>query len=112
MADVFISYSQGAPEPTQELAADLTAKRHAIWFDSRLLPGDAFWQVIEDKIRAAKAVIVIWTKPALTSKGVRAEAQLAYDMDKLICLRTADVAGHEIKLPFNALEQTLVTDRA
>jgi WD40 repeat protein len=112
MADVFISYSQTAPEPTQELAADLTAKRYAVWFDSRLLPGDAFWQVIEDKIRAAKAVIVIWTKAALTSRGVRAEAQLAYDLNRLICLRVPEVVASEVRLPFNALEQTLISDRA
>jgi WD40 repeat protein len=112
MADIFLSYSQGAPEPTQALAAELAALNYAVWFDSRLLPGDAFWQVIEDKILAAKAVIVIWTRPALISRGVRAEAQLAYDKHKLICVRTPDVAASEVKLPFNALEQSLVTDRA
>ena len=111
MADVFISYSQLAPEPTQELAADLTAKRYAVWFDSRLLPGDSFWQVIEDKIRNAKAVVVLWSKPALQSKGVRSEAQLADDLGKLVCVRTPEVQSKDIGLPFNRLEQTLISDR-
>lgn len=38
MADVFISYSQGAPEPTQARAADLAKQRYAVWLDSRMLP--------------------------------------------------------------------------
>ena len=94
------------------LAADLTNRRYAVWFDLRLLPGDTFWQVITDKIDAAKAVIVIWTPPALKSKGVRAEALRAFDQNKLICVRTPDVVPGQIQLPFNALELALVTDRA
>ena len=60
MADIFISYSQGSPEATQELAVDLTSKGYTVWFDSRLLPMDVFWKVIRDEIKAARAVIVIW----------------------------------------------------
>jgi hypothetical protein len=86
-------------------------RRYGVWFDSRLLPGDTFRQVITDKIDAAKAVIVIWTPSALKSKGVRAEALRAFDHDKLICVRTAEVAPRDIQLPFNALELSLVTDR-
>src|SRR5262245_7420689 len=91
-ADIVISYSQGAPEPTQALAADLTRLDYAVWFDSYLLPMDVFWKVIQEKIRAAKAVIMIWSPPSIGSKWVYAEAKLADDLGKLICVRTPDLS--------------------
>ena len=78
MADVFISYSQGAPEPTQTLAADLAKQRYAVWFDSRMLPMEVFWKVIQAKIERAKAVIVIWSPPSITSDWVYSEAKLGH----------------------------------
>ena len=65
MAHIFISYSKQCPEHTKALAADLQARGHATWWDTSLLPGDDFPDLIERKIDKAKAVIVIWT-PALT----------------------------------------------
>jgi hypothetical protein len=111
MADVFISYSQGAPEPTQALAADLTKQRYAVWFDSRMLPMEVFWKVIQEKIRAAKAVIVIWSPPSITSEWVYSEAKLAHDLKKLICVRTPDVSPADVPLPFNAYNLSLVSER-
>ena len=112
LADIFISYAQKAPEPTQTLAADLMARRYSVWFDTRLLPKDTFGEVIDQKIDNAKAVIVIWSKPALTSKWVRAEATRAENQGKLICLRTPDVDGARLPTPFNLYNASLVTDRA
>src|SRR5262245_50390544 len=111
MADVFISYSQGAPEPTQELAADLTKQRYAVWFDSRMLPMEVFWRVIQEKIRAAKAVVVIWSPPSITSEWVYAEAKLAHDLRKLICVRTPDLHPADVPLPFNGYNVSLVSER-
>ena len=89
MADIFISYSQGSPEATQDLALDLTSTGYTVWFDLRLLPMDVFWKVIRDEIKAAKAVIVIWSPRATDSEWVYSEAKLAHEMKKLICVRTA-----------------------
>jgi len=111
MADVFISYSQGAPEPTQLLAADLAKQRYAVWFDSRMLPMEVFWKVIQEKIRAAKAVIVIWSPPSITSEWVYSEAKLGHDLKKLICVRTPDVSPADVPLPFNGYNLSLVSER-
>ena len=62
MADIFISYAQKAPEPTQTLAADLSRLKYAYWFDERLLPIEVFGQVINQQIDEAKAVITIWSE--------------------------------------------------
>ena len=74
MADIFISYAQKAPEPTKTLAADLARLKYEYWFDERLLPMEVFGQVINERIDKAKAVITIWSQPALKSKWVYAEA--------------------------------------
>ena len=96
MADIFISYSQSAPQATEDLALDLTKAGHSVWFDSKLLPMDVFWKVIRDEIKAAKAVIVIWSPRAIDSEWVYAEAKLAHDLKRLACVRTPDVpaGGH------------------
>ena len=77
MADVFISYSQRAPEPTQTLAAELIQHGIDAWFDVNLLPGQAFGRVIDGEIDRAKAIITIWSRPALTSIWVPAESERA-----------------------------------
>ena len=50
MADIFISYAQKAPEPTQTLAAELAALNYSVWFDQRLLPVDTFVEVINKEL--------------------------------------------------------------
>jgi adenylate cyclase len=101
-----------APEPTQALAADLATQRYAVWFDSRMLPMEVFWKVIQEKIRLAKAVIVIWSKPSITSEWVYSEAKLGHDLKKLICVRTPDVSPADVPLPFNGYNLSLVSERA
>jgi hypothetical protein len=109
MADVFISYSQRAPEPTHALASALVEHGIDAWFDVNLLPGQAFGKVLDGEIDRAKAVVTIWSRPALTSTWVPAESQRALDQDKLLCVRTADVDAKELPTPFNRLHTPLVT---
>ncbi len=111
MADVFISYAQRAPEPTEALAADLATRGFAYWFDTRLLPTDKFWRVIMKRITDAKAVIVIWTPPAVESDWVYGEAKLAHEQGKLMCVRTLDVTPTQVPIPFNTYSLSLVTER-
>jgi hypothetical protein len=110
MADVFISYAQRAPEPTHALASELIQHGIDAWFDVNLLPGDAFGKVLDGEIDRARAVVTIWSRPALTSTWVPAESQRALDQGKLICARTADVNPGELPTPFNRLHTPLVTD--
>jgi WD40 repeat protein len=112
MSDVFISYSQKLPEPTEGLATDLGARGYAYWYDTRLLPTDVFWRVIMKRITDAKAVIVIWSPPAVDSEWVYGEAKLAHDQKKLVCVRTEDVAPGTVPIPFNGYNVSPLTDRA
>jgi TIR domain len=102
-ADVFISYSKRDPTPTEHLARELETRGYSIWWDTRLLPGDEFDEVIRRKIREAKAVIVIWTTHSVRSRYVKAEAQLADQDNKLLPLRNSAISPNDIPLPYNAL---------
>ena len=73
---------------------------------------DVFWKVIRDEIKAAKAVIVIWSPRAIDSEWVYSEAKMAHEMKKLICVRTPDVAAFDVPMPFNGYNVTPVGERA
>ena len=111
MADIFISYAQKAPEPTQTLAAELAALNYSVWFDQRLLPVDTFVEVINQELDDAKAVITIWTPPALKSRWVKAEAARAERKGKLINIHTPDVDPGDLPVPFNISNVTPIANR-
>ena len=112
MADIFISYAQKAPEPTQALVEDLARLKYSVWFDQRLLPMEKFGQVINRELDNAKAVITIWSEPALKSDWVYAEAIRASDTQKLINVHTPDVRPGALPVPFNIAQVAPLTDRA
>ena len=112
MADVFISYSKQSPKYTISLAKDLELFGFSVWWDTSLLPGDEFPDLIKQQIDAAKAVVVIWTPSSVKSKWVRAEAQRADTQGKLITVHAPRLDLREIPLPFNTLHSEPVTDRA
>lgn len=111
MADVFISYSKQDPEPTAALAKDLEAQGWSTWWDTSLLPGDEFPEVIKHQIEIAKAVIVIWTTNSVKSQWVRAEAMLGHSQGKLITLFAAGLDVTKIPLPFTTLHREPVANR-
>ena len=56
--------------------------------------------MIDERLRAAKAVLVLWSRDGARSQWVRAEADLARTQDKLV---QADLDGSEPPLPFNQI---------
>ncbi|WP_066552255.1 TIR domain-containing protein [Croceicoccus bisphenolivorans] len=75
--DIFISYSR-EDRPTAHLFADkLGEEGFAVWWDAALHSGETFDEVIERNLRAAKAVVVLWSPRSVASRWVRAEATLA-----------------------------------
>ena len=77
MTDVFISYSHQDREIARRYADALQAAGLAVWWDDHLRSGEAFDEKIEAALRAAKAVVVLWSKTSVASRWVRAEATLA-----------------------------------
>ncbi len=98
MSQVFVSYARST-EPTAHLIAELLrARGYEVWRDDQLPPHRTFAAVIEERLRAAKAVIVVWSADAVRSQWVRAEADLAREKGTLIQI---SVDGALPPLPFN-----------
>lgn len=84
MADVVISYSR-ENEATARLLSDTLAKDgYEVWRDESAASSAASADAIAEQIGRAKAVIVLWSESAIASEWVRAEANVARGMKKLV----------------------------
>ena len=101
MADIFISYARSTKATAQCVADALRADGHSVWWDDELPVHRAYADVIEERLRAAKAVVVLWSADAAKSQWVRAEADLARNAGTLVQLT---VEGCALPLPFNQIQ--------
>jgi hypothetical protein len=111
MADVFISYSKSHAHLTRDLAKSLEGKGLSVWWDTEMVPGESFRQRIQQELKSAKAVIVIWTAESIHSDYVLSEAERARIAGKLIQVRTADIDPHDLPPPFDTSHVALIEDR-
>lgn len=81
--DIFISYSRDDRFVAKHVAECFEAEGFSVWWDAALHSGQAFDEVIEAELRAAKAVVVLWSPRSVASRWVRAEATLADRLNKL-----------------------------
>jgi hypothetical protein len=51
---IFISYSRQRPQPTRDVAAYLTSEGYSVWWDTKLISGDIFREVIVRELDAAE----------------------------------------------------------
>ena len=101
MADVFVSYAR-PDEPSATLVAEaLRAEGYPVWRDDELPAHRGYAEVIEERLRSAKAVVVLWSAEAAKSQWVRAEADAARSAGSLIQARLDDCIP---PLPFNQIQ--------
>lgn len=81
--ELFISYSREDRPRARVFAECLAEEGFTVWWDAALRSGETFDEVIERNLRAAKAVVVLWSPRSVASRWVRAEATLA---DRRGCL--------------------------
>jgi TIR domain len=101
-ADVFLSYSNKDAAQIERLADELEGKHVSVWCDRGLIAGQPYRDVLRQRIETVKAVVVLWTENSVRSKFVKAEADLADQHNKLICLRDPKLKPRDIPLPFGA----------
>jgi hypothetical protein len=82
--DIFISYSREDRPAARHFAESFTNEGFSVWWDAVLRSGETFDEVIEKELRAAKAVVVLWSPRSVASRWVRAEATLADRANKLV----------------------------
>jgi len=101
MSDVFISYARSTEPQARKIGDPLRALGYGVWRDDELPAHRAYAEVIEERLNAARAVVVIWSAEAVRSHWVRAEADAARAAGTLVQL-TAD--GATPPLPFNQIQ--------
>ena len=82
--DIFISYSRQERPAARLFAESFAEEGFSVWWDAVLHSGETFDEVIERQLRAAKAVVVLWSPRSVASRWVRAEATQADRANKLV----------------------------
>lgn len=84
MAGVFLSYDRDDTAEARPVAAALEKAGHSVWWDLHVRGGAQFSKVIEEALKAADAVVVLWSKNSIESAWVRDEASAGRDRGILI----------------------------
>jgi len=101
MADIFVSYGRSTEAQARLVADTLRASGYTVWRDDELPAHRAYSDVIEERLRSAKAVVVLWSGEAAKSQWVRAEADIAREAGTLV---QVSVDGILPPIPFNQIQ--------
>src|SRR6185312_5459879 len=101
MSDIFISYARSTEGQARQIAEALRALGYGVWRDDELPAHRAYADVIDERLRAAKAVVVVWSADAARSEWVRSEAERARGERKLVQLT---VDGAKLPMPFDQIQ--------
>ena len=101
MSDVFISYARSSEERAKRVESALHDVGYQVWRDSHLPAHRTYAEVIEERLKSAKAVVVLWSADAIKSQWVRAEADAARELGTLV---QASVDGTVPPMPFNQIQ--------
>ena len=101
MAEIFISYARSTAAQAEQIAEALRGLGYGVWRDDELPAHRAYAEVIEERLKAARAVVVVWSAEAVKSQWVRAEADLAREAGTLVQLT---IDGAIPPLPFNQIQ--------
>jgi len=68
MADIFISYANEDRERAGRLANALESCGWSVWWDRKIIAGQAFDEAIERELETAKCVVVLWSRNSIASE--------------------------------------------
>src|SRR5215469_14978213 len=101
MSEIFVSYAHSTAAQAQKSGEALRALGYGVWRDDELPAHRDYSEVIEERLRAARAVVVVWSAEAVKSQWVRAEADLAREAGTLVQL---SLDGAALPMPFNRIQ--------
>jgi adenylate cyclase len=99
--DVFISYARPSEQEAHRIAELLRGEGFSVWRDDELPAHRAYSDVIEERLKSAKAVVVLWTAESAKSHWVRAEADTAREAGTLV---QATLDSALPPMPFNQIQ--------
>ncbi len=99
--DVFISYARSSEEQAHRIAQSLRQEGFSVWRDDELPAHRSYADVIEERLKSAKAVVVLWSAESAKSHWVRAEANTALEGGTLV---QAMLDGTIPPMPFNQIQ--------
>jgi hypothetical protein len=108
LSDIFVSYSKSDRAKARMLADALQREGWSVWWDPKILPGRTFDEVIDQELKRAKCVIVLWSKTSVTSQWVKEEANEGKRRRILIPVMIQDDV--EIPLGFRFVHASRLTD--
>lgn len=95
MSDIFLGYSRADIETAEKVAAALERSGWSVFWDTNIVIGTDFEKAIDDELKAARCVVVLWSSKSVKSDWVRAEAKHGRDHGKLV-----PAAIEEVSPPF------------
>jgi len=101
MSDVFVSYARSDEPQAKRVAEALRSLGYRVWRDDELPAHRPYSEVIEERLKSAKAVVVLWSAEAAKSEWVRAEADAARTAHTVV---QAVVDGTIPPMPFNQIQ--------
>lgn len=97
MAQVFLSYDREDGAKARAIAQALEKAGHFVWWDPHIKGGAQYSKEIEQALKAADAVVVLWSARSVESAWVRDEAASGRDRE---CLVPIGLDGTEPPLGF------------
>ncbi len=101
MTDVFISYARSTEAQAIRIDQALRALGYGVWRDDQFAAHEAFGKVLEERLAAARVVLVLWSAAASESEWVRSEASRARAMGKLV---QATLDKSPLPMPFDQIQ--------
>ena len=88
MSHIFVSYARSDEDLAAGVADCLREDGYEVWRDDELPAHRSYADVIEERIKGASAVVVLWSAEACRSQWVRAEADTARSALTLVQARS------------------------
>lgn len=87
MARIFLSYDREDASKARSIAVALEKAGHSVWWDRHIKGGAQYAKEIEAALKAADAVVVLWSQSSVESAWVRDEAAAGRDSGRLVPVR-------------------------
>ena len=105
--DIFVSYAREDRDRARLLAGALERRGWSVFWDTDILPGDSFREVIGEKLAAAGCVLVLWSSHSVDSRWVLDEAREGLERRVLVPVMSEEV---DIPLGFGGQQTADLTN--